>query len=501
MVHPLSALPAATRLEEYEIRAVLGVGGFGITYLGHDTLLHRPVAIKEYLPNALAVRATDATVHPKSEADQEQYRWGLDRFLQEARILARFNHPNIVRVLRVFEAHGTAYLVMDFEAGQSLADHLAALPPGPSLNQTQLLGIFLPLLDGLRAVHSAGFLHRDIKPANILLRPDGTPVLLDFGSARQALGGHTQSLTAVVTPRYAPLEQYYAEGKQGPWSDLYALGAVLYRCVTGAPPPDAVQRAREDTLIPARVAGQGRYDDSFLAAIDYALAVDERARPQDVDTLRQFLLAEMPTQPLTVPTPGARPAIPTAPSSQSPATAPDPGPTTRAPTTRAPTARTSTPPPAPTTLPGSPPASRPWRRYALGGALGLLSLLLLGTGASYLKHRKAHPASANPSAVQPSAPPSPPTDPTPLPQEGGGAPLREAITHKAIEHRFIRADTNGDGFLSREEAATEFTGIARHFDDADLNHDGRLSLPEVVYALEKKRQLDPAARTGGGKTP
>lgn len=274
-----NALAAQTRLHEYRVEQVLGAGGFGITYLARDTNLDKPVAIKEYLPSELAARAPDGAVQALNTEREGDYKWGLDRFLQEARTLAKFSHPNIVRVLRYFEANATAYMVMDFEAGEPLKNRLAAAPQPAEAELRALLG---PLLDGLAAVHAAGFLHRDIKPDNIFIRADGRPVLIDFGAARQALGGETRALTAVLTPGFAPLEQYSGDGRQGPWTDLYALGGVLFKAATGRNPPDAVARMRADAVPGALALVRNRFSAPFLRAIGWALELDEKKRPQSV---------------------------------------------------------------------------------------------------------------------------------------------------------------------------------------------------------------------------
>ena len=284
-----NALQPQTQLHEYRIEQVLGAGGFGTTYLARDTHLEKPVAIKEYFPSELAMRAAEGRVQPATSQRDADYRWGLDRFLQEARTLAKFSHPNIVRVLRYFEAHGTAYMVMDYERGEPLKNLMVLNPRLPEAELRRLLG---PLLDGLRVVHAAGFLHRDIKPDNIFVRTDGTPVLIDFGSARNALGGETRSLTAILTPGYAPLEQYSSDSRQGPWTDLYALGGVLYRAVTGVHPPDAVTRMRGDSLGDGLAKAAGAYSASFLRAIRGSLELDEKKRPQSVAAWRAALLPQ-----------------------------------------------------------------------------------------------------------------------------------------------------------------------------------------------------------------
>jgi len=279
------ALPSQHRLHWYVLERVLGQGGFGITYLARDTNLDQAVAIKEYLPVDVATRRADATVRPRSDDQAERYRWGLDRFIQEARTLARFDHPNIVRVLSVFEQNGTAYMVMRFEEGENFA---ALLDRKRTLAEKDLMRVLLPVLDGLQLVHDAGFIHRDIKPDNIHIRADGTPVLLDFGSARHSLG-HARTVTILVAPGYAPFEQYYSSGEdQGPWTDIYSLGATCYRAVSGAAPMDAIARSKgilgstRELLVPASAVGAGRYSERLLKAIDHALAFGERDRPATI---------------------------------------------------------------------------------------------------------------------------------------------------------------------------------------------------------------------------
>ncbi|MEO8441675.1 MAG: serine/threonine-protein kinase, partial [Betaproteobacteria bacterium] len=279
------ALPRGYSLNEYRIESTLGIGGFGLTYLATDGNLNLKVAIKEYLPGELALRCEDQSVRSKSDNTLETFNWGRARFLEESRTLASFRHPNIVRVLRFFEANQTAYMVMEFVAGQALAEWVA--PRRPPTEQA-LKALSVALLNGLEVIHAAGYLHRDIKPGNIFMRDDGSPVLLDFGSAR-VTSANTE-LTAIVSPGYAPLEQYHTNGHQGPWSDLYAFGAVLYWLVTGTKPVEATARVRNDPLKPAVQIGDGaRYSNDFLKAIDWALAPAEEARPQAVDVFRDAL--------------------------------------------------------------------------------------------------------------------------------------------------------------------------------------------------------------------
>jgi serine/threonine protein kinase len=294
-----AALPPGYMLHEYRVEQVLGVGGFGVTYLARDTLLDHQVAIKEYLPGDLAMRDGETgAIAPRSKRHGEDYSNGLTRFLLEARTLASFRHPNIVGVHRFFEANNTAYMVMAYERGESLNTWLSRrlLRGGGTPNELLLIEMFVPLLKGLARVHEAGFLHRDIKPANIFVRDsDESLVLLDFGAAREASAtASTAGLTSIVTPGYAPFEQYHAHGRQGPWSDLYALGGVLYWFVAGRRPIEAAARVQSDPQQSAVEAGAGRYSDEFLSAIDWALATDERSRPQSVAEFLPALVGDLP---------------------------------------------------------------------------------------------------------------------------------------------------------------------------------------------------------------
>lgn len=285
------ALPVGTFLHEYRIEALLGFGGFGITYRATDTSLSKQVAIKEYLPSELAGRVSDRTVRAKSADDQTQFQAGVEAFLDEARLVARVRHRNIMEVIRFFQANGTGYIVLGFEKGRTLRQRL---DEGP-LDETELRRVLGGLLDGLEVLHDQAILHRDVKPSNVILSESRggaeptTPVLIDFGAARDFRSRHSRSITTIVAPGYAPPEQYGIGGQPGPWSDLYALGATAYHGIAGEAPPEALRRLRNDPYVPARERGAGRYDARLLALIDWMLAVDEPDRPQSVAAVRAVL--------------------------------------------------------------------------------------------------------------------------------------------------------------------------------------------------------------------
>jgi serine/threonine protein kinase len=288
----VQALPPGTRLGDYRLDAMIGHGGFGITYRAFDAQLAKVVAIKEYLPLECAIRQADGQVVPRSARLTDDFAWGRERFLDEARALARFRHPHIVPVLRYFEANGTAYTVMEFEDGKNVAELLR--DPGRRLPTDDVRRLADGLLSGLGAVHAQGFLHRDIKPANIIIRRDGVPILVDFGAARQAMGSRTRSLTGMLTPQYAPIEQYALDGKQGPWSDIYSAAAVLYHAIAGQAPPDAAARVGKDPYRPLAETEGDRFAPAFLAAIDRAMAFAPADRPQSVEAWSALFGAALP---------------------------------------------------------------------------------------------------------------------------------------------------------------------------------------------------------------
>ena len=313
-----AALPTGHRLKEYSLDGVLGSGGFGITYLATDRNLKCHVAIKEYLPSDQAMRIDGTTLEPRPSVPLEAFQLGLSRFLDEARALATFNHPNIVRVLRYFKENGTGYMVMELVTGSPLREWVKQHRP---LSEAQLLAIIRPLLDGLRIIHAAGFVHRDIKPGNVHMRTDTHPVLLDFGAARQLMKGSGRELTAIVTPGYAAFEQYHTQGNQGPWTDLYSVAAVMYGLVTGQRPVEAPARVRNDPLVSALdAADRSIYSETLLRAIDWGLTPNEEQRPQSVDEFA----AKLPSSAPSFPAPVERPANVPAYASSGPSSGPPP---------------------------------------------------------------------------------------------------------------------------------------------------------------------------------
>ena len=290
------ALLPATRLDEFEIIRVLGAGGFGIVYLALDHVLLRYVAIKEYMPTALAGRGTQTNVAVRSAALADTFALGLESFYNEARMLAAFDHPSLVKVYRFWKANGTAYMVMPYYAGLTLKDVRRDMVAAP--DEPWLRALVEPLLGALEVLHGQGVYHRDIAPDNILLMPDGRPVLLDFGSARRVIGNRTQSLTAILKPNFAPVEQYADEAgmRQGPWTDLYALGATVHFVLTGQAPTPSVLRAVRDALPALSAPGGAGYPGvpaAFLATIDWTLALAPNDRPQDVASVRQGLRGDV----------------------------------------------------------------------------------------------------------------------------------------------------------------------------------------------------------------
>lgn len=286
-----NALPAGERIADYEIGEVLGEpGSFGITYCATDVHLKRQVAIKEYFPGDYACRLPDGTVAPRDESKRSTFEWGLERFSEEARTLAQFDHRNIVKVLRlVADVNGTAYIVMELVKGRTLESMVEGSGPMEAVAFTP---IFTQLLDGCAAIHGIGILHRDIKPSNIIVTAAGAPVLIDFGAARDLALQKKSGFTAIVTDTYSPPEQYSREQPQGPWTDIYALAATAYYALSGGPPPPSTARAIGDSTTPAVQAAAGRAGPKLLKGLDWGLALKAQDRPQSIDQWRKTLELE-----------------------------------------------------------------------------------------------------------------------------------------------------------------------------------------------------------------
>ena len=512
-----NALPIGSMLMEYRLESVLGAGGFGITYLAFDTNLEKRVAIKEYLPSSVAVR-NGTTVLPTSAGQEHDYRWGLERFIQESRTLARFTHPHIVRVNRFFEANGTGYMVMDYEDGEPLKTYLQR---NPFPAEAALKALMAPLLDGLEKVHAAGFLHRDIKPDNIFVRKDGAAVLIDFGSARQAVGGTVQALTTIVSPGYAPFEQYTTSAEQGPWSDIYSLAGVLYFAVTGQSPPDAISRMKADTLAQGLGTARMRYSASLVDAIGWGLALEEANRPRSVGEWREALFGQRnPTQPVPtakpqVPKPGSTaavgaPAVRTHQAEQ----------VQRAAAIAAAMAEARREPRR---------EASPWR-WIFMAALAL-SAAIIASKIMTNRHQKTviqtapvvlvAPRPSNtpmptriqeaPAAQSAALPvdanaPAPTADPrasdslvtpvaeTSIPEAAAqtsdpvapqaAIPRAPHRVEQRIESKMHAADPDGLG-LTREQFAQTFPRLSEHFDQIDTDHDGRITPQELMIGWQR----------------
>ena len=409
-----NGLPVGTRLAEFELTKLVGEGGFGVVYLAHDHSLQRRVALKEYMPSSLAQRSGESQVSVKSERYRETFEAGLKSFINEARLLASFDHPSLVKVYRFWEANGTAYMAMPFLEGKTLRDILRAQPHAP--DEAWLRSVLAPLTEALEVIHAEQCYHRDIAPDNVMQLPNGRWLLLDFGAARRVIGDMTQALTVILKPGYAPVEQYaeIPSMKQGPWTDVYALAAVVHCAITGRTPPPSVGRLLNDNYQPLVKVAAGRYSEPFLAAIDRALIVRPDQRTQTIAQLRQELDLDkvvstvntvMPQTPSAPPSAAAM--VPTMLMSDlqatvmAPAPATAPGPAPAAPSARPVVAkpdRVSSPPVAPAAGQGkSAPVALIGAGVVLLGALGFVAWKMTSTGSS-------PPAPAASTAQAPAAP-------------------------------------------------------------------------------------------------
>jgi len=421
---PDHALPLHTEVGGFEIRSVLGAGGFGIVYLAYDRLLQRHVALKEYMPAAFALRTADGRVCPRAERDVEAFEIGLRSFVNEARLLAQFDAPSLLKVYRFWEADGTAYMVMPYYRGPTLKQALAQA--GAPMDEAALRRLLADLLDALALLHAQQCYHRDIAPDNILMADGRQPVLLDFGAARSAIGDMTQAFTAIFKQAYAPVEQIggYASMRQGAWTDLFALASVIHFAIDGQPPPPSIGRLLNDTYVPLAQRYAGRYGHAFLAAIDGALAVKPQDRPQSVDEMRALLDGAD-----AVPAPAAAPlatSFATSFATSAASAAPNAAPPTV--TAAGATETGGMPPPA-----SAPPGKRRWPMFAAAAivAVGVLGLAgrYLGGGATPPASAPA-PAAAAASGSGPATPPASSPDSSPpaaTPLAAAPAPTASAM--------------------------------------------------------------------------
>ncbi len=296
-----NCLPIGTRLSDFEITGVLGEGGFGIVYLAFDHALQRTVAIKEYMPGVLAARGSDHSVAVRAERHQETFNVGLKSFINEARFLAQFDHPSLVKVYRYWEENQTAYTAMKYYEGRTVKQIVGAAPA--SVTEAWCRALVRQILEALEMLYTMNIVHRDVSPDNIIVQDNGEAVLLDFGSARQIIGDRTRGLTVILKPGYAPVEQYAGDASldQGPYTDIYALSAVIYFAIVGEPPATSIARMVKDPLIPLRDRAPEGFGDAFLSAIDRGLSVLAHDRPQTIDAFRALL---------DIPTVNAMPARP-----------------------------------------------------------------------------------------------------------------------------------------------------------------------------------------------
>ena len=306
MAHPRDSLPAGTIIDCYCIIKTIGSGGFSLIYLAEDEDTRERVVIKEYLPRKTAARKNGTRVKViGGEKQWNDFQHGRKLFYREAKTLATMQHPNVVRVRNFFLANDTAYLVMDYEPGKNLGSYIKQR--GGGLSTRFIMTVFPPILDALSLIHSRNQLHLDIKPGNIHLRPGGNPLLLDFGAVRHYAKGPGTKTSQVVTAGFSPLEQHRGSGHIGPWSDVYAIGATMRACIEGKPPPSAVKRHAREVMPAAASRFKRRYPLSLLEALDWAMEMDPRLRPQNAGDLLKALTGQCSRPPAPDPRPGKGP--------------------------------------------------------------------------------------------------------------------------------------------------------------------------------------------------
>jgi serine/threonine protein kinase len=505
------ALAKGTRLGELELEAVLGEGGFAIVYLAFDHSLHRRIAVKEFLPGAYAYRRDDGTIAVRSGQHGETFSAGLRSFVQEARLLASFEHPALVRVHRFWEANGTAYMAMRHYEGRTLRDTLKM--DAGFATEARLKELATPLLDVVSMLHDAKCFHRDISPDNIIIQEDGRPVLLDFGAARKIIGELTHVLTAVLKPGYAPVEQYAddeAGFEQGPWTDIYGLAATLHCAVTGKPPPTAVTRIVNDRYASLAERRPDGYTLPFLRAIDGGLAVLPASRIRSVESFRAALFAaEAPDDEKTVRLSRSRPAtgvlstLPPSPFASPSQQSGDDEKTVRAPSITtppspsgvresppiAPSPRAETPaeasaPPSargPTFTPSVPAKPRSEHRRLLLLSVGAMAALAVATATWIATQEPAEAPAMQSEATPPSqtgARPAPSPPPTALPQAGAEQP--QAV--ETIPSASKAQATARQAAVPRTESATASSKSASTATTASASPSTRAEAPSPAAA-------------------
>ncbi|MBU0594522.1 MAG: serine/threonine-protein kinase [Pseudomonadota bacterium] len=284
------ALSEGTQLLNYRIAKQLAGGGFSLVYLAYDET-GTPVAIKEYLPSGLALRDGGELVQATSVDNLNTFRYGMKCFFEEGRALAKIAHPNVVRVTNFFRANETVYMVMQYERGRTMQEHIQQNKG--QIRESFIRRVFAQMLNGLREVHTHKLLHLDIKPANIYLRLDGSPVLLDFGAARQTLSSEKNKLSPMYTPGFAAPEQYKNRERLGPWTDIYSVGASMFACMAGFAPQAADARMEDDKMTSATKLWPGDYSEQLLQLIDQCLELDYMKRPQSVFALQKELVKDV----------------------------------------------------------------------------------------------------------------------------------------------------------------------------------------------------------------
>jgi serine/threonine protein kinase len=289
-----SALPENTILENYRVSRPIASGGFSIVYLAYDEY-GAPVAIKEYLPAGLSLRGRGEIVPTITPEHTNLFRYGMKCFFEEGRALAKISHPNVVRVVNFFRANETVYMVMQYERGRTLQEHIVQRKG--EIKENFIRHVFVQLMNGLREVHTNKLLHLDLKPANIYIRNDGIPLLLDFGAARQTLLSDAPRLNPMYTPGFAAPEQYKNREELGPWTDIYSIGATMFACLSGMAPQAADQRLEKDRMQPVVKTFKAKYSRELLEIIDWCLEMDHLKRPQSVFSLQKAIVDNRAPEP------------------------------------------------------------------------------------------------------------------------------------------------------------------------------------------------------------